>query len=260
MGHYKNKITSLINQEGYFITEAHEGEIISRIGQPAGMFYGYKTNGVFTTRSVADASGLKKENSQGGFDYFSAGDVIFEDINKDSNINDSDKQIIGDPNPDFYGTINTSFMFKRFKLNALFTYSYGNDVYNYYRRMLETGSDFSNQSKAMLNRWTADGQRTNQPKAVYGDPMDNARFSDRWIEDGSYLKLKNVTLSYLLPYKNDYIRGINVWASATNLFTLTDYLGRDPEFSISNSPLRQGIDAGYLPVSRTYYLGIQVDF
>lgn len=260
VGHYKNEITSLINEGEPFTTELYGGEIISQVGQPAGMFYGYKTNGIFTTQAEADAAGLKKENSLGGFNYFSAGDVFFEDVDKNGIINEDDKQIIGNPNPDFYGTINTSFMFKRFKLNALFTYSYGNDVYNYYRRMLETGNDFSNQSKAMLNRWTAEGQQTNQPKAVYGDPMDNSRFSDRWIEDGSYLKLKNVTLSYLLPYKNDYIRGINIWASATNLFTLTDYLGRDPEFSAGNSALSQGIDAGYLPASRAYYLGIRVDF
>ncbi|MDL2241477.1 SusC/RagA family TonB-linked outer membrane protein [Bacteroidales bacterium OttesenSCG-928-L03] len=259
LGHYKNEITSLVNPEGYFTTDAYGGQIISQVGQPAGMFYGYKTQGVFATEKEATLAGLKKENELGGYDYFSAGDVIFEDFHQDGIIDEKDKQIIGNPNPDFYGTINTNFNYKQFKLSALFTYSYGNDVYNYYRRMLESGTDFSNQSKAMLNRWTADGQKTNQPKAVYGDPMENSRFSDRWIEDGSFLKLKNVTLSYQVPYKNDYIRGINVWVSASNLFTLTDYLGRDPEVSAGNSPLTQGIDAGYLPASRTYYVGFRID-
>ncbi len=259
IGHYKNEVTALDDPAGYFTTNVMGAEIITKVGQPAGMFYGYKTNGIFTKQSDADAAGLKKELASGDFEYFGAGDVVFVDMDNNDIIDDNDKQIIGNPNPDFYGTINTAWMFKQFKLNTLFTYSYGNDVYNYYRCMLETGGDFMNQSKAMLNRWIADGQETNQPKAVYGDPMGNARFSDRWIEDGSYLKLKNVTLSYQIPVKNEFIRGINVWTSVNNVFTLTKYLGRDPEFSINNSPLYQGVDAGFLPAPRSYYVGVRVD-
>ena len=100
----------------------------------------------------------------------------------------------------------------------MFTYSLGNDIYNYQRSQLESGSGFENQTAAMNRRWTAEGQLTNQPKATYGDPLGNARFSDRWIEDGSYIRLKNVTLSYDLPIKSNYIEGISIWISANNIY------------------------------------------
>lgn len=258
VGHYKNTITSLVNTDGYYITSVYGGEVISQVGQAAALFYGYKTNGVFSTQADADAAGLKRELTTGDYEYFAAGDIHFVD-NGDGIINEQDKQVIGDPNPDLYGNFSSAWTYKRFKLNAFFTYSYGNDVYNYYRQMLESGSGFNNQTKAMLNRWVADGQQTSQPKATYGDPMGNARFSDRWIEDGSYIKLKKLTLSYDFPMKNDYIRGINLWLSATNLFTLTNYLGRDPEFYSGHSVYSQGIDAGLLPSTRGYYVGVRVD-
>ena len=89
--------------------------------------------------------------------------------------------------------------------------------------------------------------------------MGNSRFSDRWIENGSYLKLKNVTLSYKLPIQNEYIQGMTVWAAANNLFTLTKYLGPDPEVSCSNSVLYQGIDAGYLSSGRSFHLGVKIN-
>jgi len=235
-------------------------EVITQKGQPLGLFYGYKSKGVISTQDEADALGLKQIAKSGGYDYFMAGDIQFDDVNKDGIIDERDKQVIGNPHPKLYGAINSNMKLHRFDLSLLFTYSYGNDVYNYHRRMLETGSDFSNQSKARLNRWTADGQQTSQPQAIYGDPMGNGRFSDRWIEDGSYLKLKNVKLSYVFAYKNDYIRGINIWASVNDVYTLTNYLGRDPEFSISSSPFYQGIDAGFMPNMRAYYLGLRIDF
>jgi hypothetical protein len=155
--------------------------------------------------------------------------------------------------------VNTKFTYGRLALSGIFTYSYGNDIYNYKRSLLESGKDFSNQTTAMLGRWTADGQTTTQPKAMYGDPMGNSRFSDRWIEDGSYIKLKNVTLSYDFPIKSDYVEGINLWVSATNLFSLTKYLGSDPEFSAGNSVFYQGVDAGLVPQTKSYYVGIKLN-
>ncbi|MBN2165468.1 MAG: SusC/RagA family TonB-linked outer membrane protein [Marinilabiliaceae bacterium] len=260
VGHYKNKIKSLVNNEGYFITDVYEGQVITQTGSAAGLFYGYKTNGVLATEAEAAEANLKQSAGlSGSYNYFEAGDIRFEEVLKDGIIDENDKQVIGDPNPDIYGNINTTIAYKRLKLDALFTYSLGNDVYNYYRRVLETGSDFSNQSKAMLNRWVAEGQQTTQPRSVYGDPMCNSRFSDRWIEDGSYLKIKNVTLSYEIPIKNNYIRGLNVWATVSNLVTFTNYLGHDPEFSAGNSVLTQGVDAGFMPLTRSYYLGVRID-
>ncbi len=259
VGHYKNKVTSLLEGEDYFLTEVYGGEVITQVGQPAGLFYGYNTKGVLSTKQAADEAHLKIPTLTGVDQYFSAGDILYEDYYQDGIIDAKDKQIIGDPNPDIYGTISSKWMFKQFTLNALFTYSYGNDVYNYYRQLLESGSDFINQTTVMANRWVAEGQLTNQPKATYGDPMGNSRFSDRWIEDGSFLRLKTLTLSYQLPLKNNYIKEINFWASGGNLFTITNYLGKDPEFSARNSVFYQGIDAGLIPQTRTYTLGIRID-
>jgi len=255
VGHYINKITAL--PDGSFTTSVYGGEVLTAVGNPAGVFYGYKTLGVFATEAQAAASGLKKLNDNGTYSSFSGGDVIFQDVNKDGIIDAKDKQIIGNPNPKLYGTISNKFTYKRLTLSALFTYSYGNDVYDYQQSQLEAGTDYSNQSTAMLSRWVTEGQVTSQPKAVYGDPMGNSRFSDRWIEDGSYIRLKTLMLSYNIPIKNNFIEGVNIWISANNVFTITKYLGADPEFSTQNSVLYQGVDAGLVPLSRSYYLGLK---
>ena len=257
VGHYKNVITSLPN--GEYTTSVYQGEVLTRVGESAGVFFGYKTNGVFSTTAQAQASNLKILNTDGSYSSFGAGDVRFVDKNGDGIIDSKDKQVIGNPNPNFYGTFNSKFSYKRFTLNGLFTYSLGNDIYNYQRSQLEAGSDFSNQTTAMLGRWTAEGQVTNQPQARYGDPMGNSRFSDRWIEDGSYIRLKTVTLSYDLPIKSNFIEGISFWISANNLLTMTHYLGQDPEVTAGNSVYFQGVDNGLTPLTKSYYLGIKLN-
>jgi TonB-linked SusC/RagA family outer membrane protein len=272
VGHYINNITKLPADiysttalaNGGYTTQVFDGEILSAVGSAAGVFYGYKTQGVFATKEQAEQANLKIQNNDGSFSSFGAGDVIFEDVAdkngvKDGIINDQDKQIIGNPNPDIYGTITNKFSYKNISLTALFTYSYGNDIYNYQRSKIEAGSNYNNQSLAMLNRWTSEGQQTLQPKAVVGDPMGNARFSDRWIEDGSYLRLKTLTAAYDIPIKSNFIEGINIWISANNVFTLTKYLGTDPEFSVNNSVFFQGVDAGLLPMSRSYFIGLRLN-
>ncbi|MFA5045719.1 MAG: SusC/RagA family TonB-linked outer membrane protein [Paludibacter sp.] len=265
VGHYLNKITSL--PEGNYTTSVYDGEVYTAVGQSVGVFYGYKTKGVFASDALASTAYtnpttgakdyLKIQNPDGSFTKFGAGDMIFDDKNGDGVIDEKDKQVIGNPNPDLYGTITSKISYNRISLSTVFTYSYGNDIYNYQRSQLEAGKDFSNQTSAMLRRWTADGQLTDQPKAVFNDPMGNSRFSDRWIEDGSYIKLKNITLSYELPIKSDFIEGFNIWVSANNLLTLTKYLGTDPEFSAGNSVYYQGIDNGLIPQTKSYYIGIK---
>ena len=141
----------------------------------------------------------------------------------------------------------------------MFNYSLGGDVFNYQRSILESGSRFFNQTTALNNRWTSEGQNTDVPKIQYSDVLGNSRFSDRWIEDGSYLRLKNVTLSYNLPMNNTYIKGVTIWGTAGNLFTWTNYLGNDPEFSLGNSVLAQGIDRGLLAQGRTFTLGVRIN-
>ena len=256
VGHYKNKI--LLLPDGDFITSLYGGDVLTAVGNSAGVFYGYKTKGVFATQADADNANLSMVDNNGNLIQFGAGDVHFKDANSDGIINNLDKQVIGDPNPDFYGSFTNTLSFGNFTFDALVTYSYGNHVYNYLRAQLESGSNLYNQTTAMLNRWRTEGQQTSQPKAVYGDPMGNARFSDRWIEDGSYIKIKALTLSYKLPVKVSFVEGINIWFSATNVLTLTKYLGRDPEFSAFNPVLYQGIDLGLLPNTRSYFVGIKL--
>ncbi|MDP4270148.1 MAG: SusC/RagA family TonB-linked outer membrane protein, partial [Bacteroidota bacterium] len=257
VGHYKNEILAL--PEGDYTTSVYGGEVLTAVGHPVGTFYGYKTDGVFATQQQAAAANLKTQDQSGTYRSFTAGDIHFVDVNKDGMIDAKDKQVIGNPNPDVYGTVSSKLTYRRLTLNTLFTYSFGNDIYNYQRSQLESGSNFYNQSTTMLSRWTGDGQHTLQPKAVYDDPEGNARFSDRWIEDGSYFRLKTVSLSYNVPLKVKFLDGLTIWASANNLLTFTKYLGSDPEFSARNSVYYQGIDNGLVPQSKSYYLGVKIN-
>jgi hypothetical protein len=135
----------------------------------------------------------------------------------------------------------------------------GNDVYNYMRQQVESGSRFFNQTTSMLRRWQVEGQQTDIPKLTFQDPMANSRFSDRWIEDGSYIRLKTVTLSYDLPLKSQYLQGLQFWIQGNNLFTYTKYLGSDPEFTMTSAVIGQGIDLGRLGQSRSFVAGIKVN-
>lgn len=260
VGHYKNELVKLPQGQTSFETEIYNGTVLSQVGQSAGVFYGYKTEGVYATSAEAAADGKYLLDESSNPVYFGAGDMKFVDKDGNNEINEADRFIIGDPNPDIYGNINMKFHFgQNWTLATNFNYSLGNDIYNYQRSVLEGGSNFINQTTAMNRHWTAEGQVTDIPQIVYQDPMGNSRFSDRWIEDGSYLKLKNVTLSYKVPVRNEYIQGITVWAAANNLFTLTEYLGTDPEVSCRNSVLYQGIDAGFLSSGRSFHLGVKIN-
>ena len=275
VGHYKNEVTALPDQTMFkngdkgelrgFTTDIYNGTILTAQGKPAGVFYGYETEGVFA--STAEAYDEEKGDwvlktydvNTGVKTPLEAGDVKFVDHSKDGLISEDDRVIIGDPNPDIYGNINTNLAYKNFSLSATFNYSLGNDVYNYQRALLESGSSFYNQTVAVMNRWKVEGHETDMPKAVYGDPKGNNRFSDRWIEDGSYLRLKDVTLSYKVPVSASWLQGLTVWCAGTNLLTFSKYLGSDPEFSFSNNVLYQGIDSGLLGQSRSFHLGVKIN-
>ena len=280
IGHYKNKVKSLPNDsriyldgqqtaQGYTSSIYGTENIATIVGQPVGVFYGYKTDGVFASDAEAAKAGHDKGDLQspylylvdetGAKQYFHAGDVRFVDINGDGEIGVADRTIIGDPNPDLYGNIFATLTYKRLSLHIGFNYSLGNDVFNDQRSILEGGSNFYNQTTAMTNRWRTEGQQTDMPRISYGDPMGNSRFSDRWIEDGSYLRLKTLRLNYDLPINLSWLPGLAVWAEANNLLTLTRYLGSDPEFSVANNVLYQGIDAGNVAQGRTFTLGMKIN-
>ena len=274
VGHYKNQLKSLPSYDDIYLgsdTPAHgllvsaygTDNIATVIGQPVGVFYGYKTDGVLKDEATAATVGkngyLYYLDETGQPQYFHAGDMKFIDLNGDGEISDHDRTIIGDPNPDVYGNIFATINWKHLTLSAVFNYSLGNDVFNYYRSVLEGGKNFYNQTVAMTNRWRADGQETNMPRAVYDDPMGNSRFSDRWIEDGSYLRLKTLNLTYKIPSGLTWLQGLSIWAEATNLFTISRYTGGDPEFSVSDNVLYQGIDAGNVAQGRIFTLGMRVN-
>jgi hypothetical protein len=259
IGHYKNEITRLAEGRNSVDTEVYGATIRTQVGQAANQFYGYRSLGVFATTAEAEAADLYVLGENGvDKNYYKAGDIHFADLNGDHQITEADREFIGDPNPDFYGNIFTTLSYKHLKLDLRFNYSYGNDVYNYQRSQLESGSRFMNQTTAMLRRWQVEGQQTNIPQLSFQDPMGNSRFSNRWIEDGSYLRLKAVTLSYDLPMNNEYIQGFQFWIQANNLFTLTKYLGSDPEFTMTSNVIGQGIDVGQLSQSRSIVAGIKI--
>ena len=260
MGHYVNKITKLSDNQNFFDSNVYGATIRTQIGHSANMFYGYKSLGVFATSEEAANANLFVLAANGiDHQYFGAGDVHFEDLDGDHQITEADRVFIGDPNPDIYGNIFTSLAYKRFKLDVNFNYSLGNDVYNYMRSQLEGGSRFLNQTTAMTRRWQTEGQTTDIPKATFQDPLGNSRFSNRWIEDGSYLKLKTVTLSYTLPMHSTLLQGFQFWIQANNLLTFSKYLGADPEFAMTSNVIGQGIDLGRLPLSRSFVAGVKIN-
>jgi TonB-linked SusC/RagA family outer membrane protein len=264
VGHYNNKVVELGDGEDELLTEVYGATLQTKVGQPANLFYGYRTDGVFA--KAADATAADQYIlGDNGIDHinFQAGDVKFVDLDQThggaGEINEYDRTVIGDPNPDIYGNIFTSVNWKRLKLDVRFNYSLGNDVYNYMRQQLESGSRFMNQTLAMTQRWQIEGQQTDMPRVTFQDPMGNSRFSDRWIEDGSYLRLKSVTLSYDLPLKSEFIQGVQFWIQGNNLLTFTKYLGSDPEFSATNAVLGQGIDVGQLAQGRSVVAGVKIN-
>lgn len=257
LGLYRNKVQRLPNGND-IVTSYANGSYITRVGQAANLFYGQRTNGVYATDAEAAASGLSIVNSAGTVVPFKGGDMRFIDTNGDKIINSADRVVIGNPNPDLFGSFNNTLGYKNWTLDVLVSFVLGNDIYNYTRAMLESGSTYYNQSDIIRNRWRGEGQVTNVPKASYGDPMGNAQFSDRWIEDGSYLRLRSVNLTYNVPLKTKAIKYAKIYATGNNLFTLTNYLGYDPEFSATGSIFTQGVDTTLEPQFRSVQLGVRI--
>ena len=248
-----NNSSMVINYTGFNNDDA---QMIMAVGSKPYEFYGYQTNGIYRTAEEAKQAGLV--NSSG--DAYQAGDVRFVDVNNDGIINEQDKVSLGSSMPDFYGGINLSVRFKQFVLDANFAYSVGGKVYNATRRQLESMDNFYNQSAAVLNRWQVEGQETSMPRASYGDPLGNNNFSDRWIEKGDYLKLRSVKLTYNFEKLFNLIRSGNVYVAAENLFSLTKYLGGDPEFAYSYSENLRGFDYAKTALPITIKAGFNINF
>jgi len=233
------------------ITTIDAAQFITSVDNPINAYYGYKTDGLL---SGSEAGKITGPNGK----MMMEGDIKFVD-NGDNIINEKDKTIIGDPNPDIFGGLITAFAYKKFELTAVFNYSVGNDVFNYVRYKTESMSDYSNQSATVLDRWTPTNTGATLPRMAYGDPSGNTAFSDRWIEDGSYFRLGQLTLNYNVPPIKGFVKGVGLYLTATNLFTLTKYSGYDPDFSYMNSPFYRGVDYGKMPQTQSFIIGLKLD-
>lgn len=253
----KNEITDLDGENSLVLNMTDGSAIISEVGKPTYSFYGYQSKGVFSTSEEAETAGKNGApltNISG--QAFEAGDIHFVDQNNDGVIDDRDRVNLGSAAPDYYGNVFTSLQYRNFELSATFGYSKGNKMYNAVRQSMESMKDFTNQLLSVNNRWTSEGQETRMPRATYGDPMGNARFSDRWIEDASYIKLKELMLSYKLKF----LAGTTVFVSGENLFTITDYLGLDPETMYSYDSSMRGFDYGKIALPRSIKFGFKLQF
>jgi TonB-linked SusC/RagA family outer membrane protein len=229
------------------------GDLVSytEIGQPIAYFYGYETNGIFQTDEEAAAYTALPDAQ--------AGDVIFVDQNEDGVIDGEDKVMIGNPHPDFTYGINMEASYRGFDFTLFLQGSHGNDILNgVFRYDLNT----TNLPVAALERWTGEGTSDWYPRISHSDPNQNNRISDRFVEDGSYMRIKNVQLGYTLPesaMQRLNIGKCRIYVAANNLFTFTDYSGLDPEVG-TRGTLEIGIDRGFYPSARTFLAGINVNF
>jgi TonB-linked SusC/RagA family outer membrane protein len=265
---------------------------LAREGQQLGTFFGWEALGVFSrdedaylTQIGTDANGkplydlagnvpggevaldadgkpMSLRNVSQNGEKFNGGDMIFRDTNRDGVIGDDDRFIIGRAQPKFFGGFNNSLSYGGFDLSFFFQYQYGNDVMNNMRRNLEGMESENNQSAAIQRRWRKQGDVTDMPKAVFRDPKGNARGSStRWMEDGSYLRLKTITLGYNLPeslLKRTFIKSARFYTTGQNLLTFTKYRGVDPEFT--GGIIVGGIDWATYPQPRMITLGLNAGF
>jgi TonB-linked SusC/RagA family outer membrane protein len=260
---YRNRITSLGAGRPYFGQSTRGGGSLVRYAAdvPFGSFYGYVADGLFQTpEDVRDhatqVAGTNPASST------APGDIRFKDLNGDGIINDQDQAYIGDPNPDFTYGLNNTLSWKGFDLNVFVQGSQGNDVYNLNRYYTEGGLyGASNASTLTLDRWTGPGTSNDIPRAVAGDPNQNLRVSSHYVEDGSYLRVKLLTVGYTLPasvLSAVNVQRLRVYVSAQNLLTATKYKGFDPELGNQGGSL--GVDRGIYPQARVLLAGLNLGF
>ena len=218
-------------------------------GFSPGYFYGYKTDGIFQNQAEIDTHATQ--------DGAQPGDIRYTDIDGNGVIDAEDRTEIGDPFPDFTIGWNLGFNYKNFDFN-MFTYaSVGGDLYRAYERNL----NFTNRSASTLDRWTGEGTSNTEPRVTFIDTNNNRRASDRYVEDGSFVRIKNIQLGYTLPEiasEKKSISKIRIYGQVKNAFTFTDYSGYDPE--ISSGVLDTGIDRGSYPQPRVWLMGLNIQF
>lgn len=232
----------------------------TKVGKPIGSFFLYKTNGLFQSQDEVN----KHINKDGVMLQPSAkpGDVRFVDTNGDGEINDDDKVYCGSGMPKLEVNINAGFEFKGFDFSFLIGSGWGNKLYNGNRYFYEGMSSGSNMLTSTLNAWTPSNTSTSVPRAVLGDPNGNSRESDRFLEKGDFIRLRNIQLGYSLPKTIINRAGFDkarLYVSGDNIYTWTKYDGIDPEFGTS-SVFNTGVDNLIFPFTRSFVVGIQVTF
>lgn len=259
---YKNKVKSLgsgANIPGKGIHLGYFSYTMTEPGQPIGYFYGYKTDGVFQTQEEIDNY---KNNGQMVMPNAKPGDLKFQDLNKDGKLDDEDRTMTGNPHPDFTFGLTLGAEWKGFDISAFFQGSVGNDILNILKYDIYSGTGWYNAPKDILTTyWNGPGS-TNENFAIDADSRMNLEMSDWYVENGSYVRLKNLTIGYTLPSewtKKITINNLRFFVAAQNLFTITSYSGLDPEIGeINNSPLYKGCDMGFYPQPRTFMFGLSL--
>ena len=246
----KNKIKDLNSDVPYYINQINNSYVTMLAKDyPINVFYGYVTDGIFQNQSEVNTHAVKPGAEPG--------DIRFRDLNNDGVINDSDRTVIGNPNPSWLFSMNNSLSYKGFELSVFLQGIAGNKIYNA-NNIDNTGMAAAyNQTTDVLKRWQGEGTSNSMPRAVFGDPNQNTRVSDRFVENGSYLRLKNITLSYTFPkqwLQKAQIENARLSLSCENVATITGYSGFDPEVGIN------GIDQNRYPISRTFSLGLNFNF
>lgn len=246
----KNKIKDLNSDVPYYINQINNSYVTMLAKDyPINVFYGYVTDGIFQNQSEVNTHAVQPGAEPG--------DIRFRDLNNDGVINDSDRTVIGNPNPSWLFSMNNSLSYKGFELSVFLQGIAGNKIYNA-NNIDHTGMAAAyNQTTDVLKRWQGEGTSNSMPRAVFGDPNQNTRVSDRFVENGSYLRLKNITLSYTFPkqwLQKAQIENARLSLSCENVATITGYSGFDPEVGIN------GIDQNRYPISRTFSLGLNFNF
>lgn len=264
--HYKNRLDKLINES----TSINGSVVYSTIqltrtvqGQPVGSYYGLVTNGIFRTEKDL-ASSLPQFNLQVAPNGTWLGDVRFADLNNDGKIDDKDQTFIGSPHPKFTYGVTNSVQFKGFDASIFFQGSYGAKIYNYLRRGLEGLENvYQNQMATVNDRYSANNPQGTLPRFT-GNNKNNTAVSDRWVEDGSYLRIQNISLGYNFPkniIKKAYMTNLRVYLSAQNIYTFTNYSGYDPEIGSFNRGIAlMNVDNGHYPNPRSFTIGANIEF
>lgn len=235
------------------------------VGESVGHFYGYKTDGLYQTQEEVNVAIPDAFSSA-----LEPGDIRFVDINGDGVVNANDRTILGSPIPGFFYGFQFDVGYKGFDLALFFQGMGDRQVYNQGRRGLEALSGNANFSSSVLNRWTGAGTSNSMPRLTESDPNGNQRYSDRWIEEGSFMRIKNLQFGYSLPAsildRMDFISRVRAYIGIQNLATFTNYSGFDPEVGRAQSfqkgefPLATGQDGGASPQPTVWQFGWQITF